>query len=153
MSRWGANSARMHHGNLFKLCDNSQLQWNSQMRTLLGPRKSVPIREASRFQGWNEHAFLLHQDKTKCPDSTRCPDLRVSTFRGSSVQPNALQGQLNTAVGVNSFLNASWEQPQSVSPGTVLNVELCIKSPTIPPHTLWEELVEANDYPGISGTA
>ena len=29
--------------------------------------------------------FVLHWDQTKCPVYKRCPDLRVSTFRGSTV--------------------------------------------------------------------
>ena len=29
--------------------------------------------------------FVLHWDQTKCPVYKRCPDFRVSTFRGSTV--------------------------------------------------------------------
>ena len=31
--------------------------------------------------------FVLHWDQTKCPVYKRCPDFRVSTFRGTTVVP------------------------------------------------------------------
>ena len=34
---------------------------------------------------WLERCPDYYWDKTKCPDETRCPDLKVSTFRGFTV--------------------------------------------------------------------
>ena len=51
-----------------------------------GTWKSVLIREVSWFQGWNNtYFYCMHWDETKCPDYTRCPDFRMSTFRGSTI--------------------------------------------------------------------
>ena len=52
-----------------------------KMWTPWGPRKSVLIREMS----------LLHWDKTECPDQTRCPDFRVSTFSCPDSKRNGWQ--------------------------------------------------------------
>ena len=72
----GSSSQRLWSST--KVCDFhhcsacTKIQWNPQMSTLMGPRKSILVREVSRFRGCKIRVSIALVQ--------RCPDFRVSTF-------------------------------------------------------------------------